>query len=301
MLSYTSRRNLFGDLTNNKTSANLTLADTLCNVSEKAIIRYFPWPFLITTDTQSTVASQQFYNLPFNFGRLVSVSVTIGSTKYTPKKAPSLKFWNEINSSTSVKSDIPEWYIILNGQLGFYPTPSSATSNAITYTYVRRAKDLSVADYTTGGILTATSGSTLVVGTTTVWTTKMADRWVKITDSNTANAGDGEWYEISSVSSGTTLVLKRNYDGVDISSANAAYTIGQMGALPEEFQELPVYRALWIYFTSSQPNAAKAALYKNLYQEGLMEMKSEYSDLNTDPSIEDGGIDTINPNLFVQL
>ena len=301
MLSYTTRRNLFGDLTNNKTSANLTLADTLCNVSEKAVIRYFPWPFLITTDTQSTVASQQFYNLPFNFGRLVSVSVTISNTQYTPKRAPSLKFWNQLNYSTNVKSDIPEWFIILDGQLGFYPIPSSATSDAITYTFVRRAKDLTIADYTTGGIFTATNGSTSVVGTATSWTTKMAGRWIRVTDSDVANAGDGEWYEISSVSGGTALVLKRNYDGVTVSGSSAAYLVGQMGPLPEEFHELPIYRALWIYFTSSQPNAEKAALYENLYKDGLAEMKAEYGDLSTDPSIEDEDLDLINPNLTVQL
>ena|SRR3990167_7771364 len=299
MLSYTNRRNLFGDLTNNKTSANLTLADTLCNVSEKAVIRYFPWPFLITTDTQGLVEDQQFYNLPFNFGRLVSVSVTLGSTKYTPRRAPSQKFWNQLNQSTSVTSNIPEYYIILDGQLGFYPITGTTSATAITYVYTKRTKDLSIADYTTGTIGSVSNGSTLVTGSATVWTTKMANRWIRITDSNTANAGDGEWYEINSVSSSTTLVTKRNYDGVSISDANVAYAIGQIGVLPEEFQELPLYRALWIYFTSSQPNVEKAALYKNLYQEGLLEMKAEYGDLDTDLSIEDGDIDMINPNFFI--
>ncbi len=37
MLSYTERRSLFGDLSNNTASATLTMADRLINIEEKRI------------------------------------------------------------------------------------------------------------------------------------------------------------------------------------------------------------------------------------------------------------------------
>src|SRR3990167_9165645 len=56
MLTYTSRRNLFGNLVNNSASATLTLADTLLNISDKRIIAARDWDFLDRQYTLTTVA-----------------------------------------------------------------------------------------------------------------------------------------------------------------------------------------------------------------------------------------------------
>ena len=261
-----------------------------------------PWPFLLKTNTQSTVASTQFYNLPFNFSKLAGggVTVTVSSTKYTPKEAPGVDFWNKLNQSTTVESNIPEWFFVLNGQLGLWPIPSTA-GNTITYTFKVRVKDLSIADYSTGAVGTATSGTTIVFGSASSWTVKMAGRWLRITDANSASAGDGEWYEIDTISSATAL-LKRNYAGETIGAVNAAYTIGQMSLLPEGFEDAPVYEAAAIRMARLDANLA--ASYKAIADEKIRGLIEQFSNLTDDVTVdhsEDRDSVMPNPNFFITL
>lgn len=65
-----------------------------------------------------------------------------------------------------------------------------------------------------------------VAGTGTAWTAAMAGRFIRITDADAANKGDGNWYEISSVASGTSMTLLQGYQGTSIAAGNAAYVIG---------------------------------------------------------------------------
>lgn len=301
MQTYTSRRNLFGSLSGNTSESNKTLGDSLINEGDKKILNANKWDFLERTYTISTVASQQFYNLSGRQDSFVSVKVTIGTTDYTPKEAPTRKFWEKLNESSSTTSDTPEWFYLFNNQIGFYPKPSSSTANAITVTDHYKGKDLSIADYTTGTIVTATNAGTTIVGSGTSWTDKMKDMWIRITDSTTTNTGDGNWYQISSVTNATTLVLTRNYEGTSIVAGSANYTIGQCSLVPEEYQILPVYYALYLYFLSVAPDKEKRDDYKTLYNEGALQMLKDVGEKSTDPTIEDGDFYQSNPNLFIQL
>ncbi len=275
MLSYTGRRNLFGTLTNNSTSNNLTTGDTLMNTSEKRILALFQWPFLERTDTATTVAATQFTEVPQRIGKLETISVTYNSVTYTPKEVSSESDWQALNQ-TSVSSDIPTHFYKRAGKVGLFPIP---LNGGATINFFGRAipKDLSIADYTTGGVLTATNGSTAIVGTGTTWAVSMAGRFLRITESDTANKGDGYWYEIASSGSTTTLTLLKSYQGTSISSGNAAYIIGQMSLLPEAYCELPVYDASRTYFTSIQPDTSKAQLYDRMYKEMEAKMMNDFS------------------------
>jgi len=303
MLTFTGRRNLVGDLTNNSSSANLTLMDTLMNEFDRELITSANFDFLEKTATDSTVAAQQFYDLPQDLGKLINVTVKIGDFLYTPLEVSSRTFWDRLNESTTVQSDIPEWYFVFNGQIGFYPTPSSTTANAITYIYKRRQVDLAVADFSTGTITTATNGSTAIVGSGTSWTTGMAGRWFRITAGSAANLGDGQWYEIASITDGTNLVLVKEYQGTSISAGTAAYILGEVSIIPEEFQILSPYRAIEHYYNSVSPNSDRAALYKNLYEEGKARMLAERGSKSTNPAIDSDSraFDPINPNLHIRL
>jgi len=55
-LTYTSRRNLFGDLANNSSSTTLTLADTLLNLADGRIVSAKDWDFLDRQYSLSTIA-----------------------------------------------------------------------------------------------------------------------------------------------------------------------------------------------------------------------------------------------------
>lgn len=305
MKSYTQLRNLFGTLTNNSESATLTLADELINDSVRAICSLRPWHFLQKSSTISTVASTQFYDLPAEYSRLIHVSVIQGTTTWNPVEIESREEWDRINQVTSYTSDFPQYYHIFNKRIGFWPKPTTAVANAITIYYRKTIADMSVADYSTGTVDIITNASTTVTGASTVWASPMAGRFLRVTPTNVAaTAGDGFWYEVSSVTSSTVLVLTRNYAGTSLTTgAAAAYTIGQMSPLPDAFQDLPLHRALMIYFTSVEPEATRAGMYKTMYEEGLVRLKEAEGSKTLTPVLYEGWGDReiINPNLLVNL
>lgn len=299
MLTFTGRRNLYGLNTTSET-ANLTTGDTWMNNFERRILRMHNWTFLEKKDTSvTTTASTQFKELPNTVGKVRAITVTVSSNIYTPREITDEKEWQRINQQ-SVTSDIPEYFYIRAGQFGLFPIPASS-SNQVTIYHKPIHKDLSIADYTTGGVLTATNGSASLVGTGTTWATSMAGRFIRITESDTANKGDGYWYEISSVGSTTTITLVKPYTGTSIAAGNAAYIIGQVGLLPEDYQEIPVLLATAKYWLGPGNNIAKAKEYREDAKAMLKEMVSAYSSKSTSPVIDygTGEVEPKNPNLYV--
>ena len=297
-LSFTERRTLFGDLSNNSASATLTLADKLINIEEKRILSSYAWSFLEKQYTVLTDSANQFVTIPQYIDRVSSLYVTVGTYRYSPRECPSREQWDRLNM-TSVSSDIPTWWYVYDGKVGLYPKPSSS-SNTITINSKQSAKDLTVADYTTGSIVTMVNGSPTVTGTGTTFTASMVGRWLRITETNAANGGDGFWYQILSYTSATVITLVRNYAGTAITAGTASYTISQCSLMPEQYQDLPIYGALRTYFTSVAPDNSKAQLYAGMYQSLLKEMEADYSMKNQSCVISDGDdYYQSNPNLFI--
>jgi hypothetical protein len=293
MISYTGERTLYGKLSSDSSTANLDLGTILMNECRRQILNARRWKFLEKSKTLSTVASQQAYDLPSDLEWLTGLTVTISTQKYRPIQVNSREEWDRLNQSTTPTSDIPEYFFVNNTTLEFYPTPSSSTSNAITFKYGRKQKDLSIADYTAGTITSIANGASAVVGSSTSWTVKMANRWIRITDSDTANTGDGEWYEITSVSSTTALTLDFLYSGLSISAGTAAYTIAQVSLLPEAYHMIPVYKALVHYFTSIKPDQVKSKLYNDMYVNLFAEMEASEAD-NSSSNV-------LNPGIYQQM
>jgi len=273
MLTHTLRRNLAGKLTSDSSADNLTTLDTLLNEADREILTLKPWPFAYKSRSFSTNTANVHF-LPQDCGVVNTITVTIGTTKYTPYVVTTREEWDYLNQSTST-SNTPEYVYIFGNSFSFYPAPSSATTDAGTISFKRRQKDLSVADYTIGTISSIALAGVAVVGSGTTWTTQMAERYIRITDSNTTNTGDGQWYEIASVESTTALTLVAPYSGTAISGGSAAYTIGQVSIIPDEFQMGSVYRAVENYFSYIQPEQERATLAKNNYAEMVQRMKAE--------------------------
>jgi len=303
MKTYTTLRNLFGSLTNDSSSDNLTLGDQLINDSYRRLCSEREWDFVEKQKTALTVASQQAYDLPYDYERLIAVSVQTGTSQtYVPRECPSQRDWEILNENTSVSSNYPEWYWIYNNQILFYPKPSTA-GNTITYTYRRRVIDLSEADYSTGTVSTATNGSTSIVGAGTTWTLVDAGFYIKITPDRTDSTkdGDGFWYGISSVTDNTTIVLTRNYEGTTIGpAAGAAYIIGEASMLPEAYQDIPVYDAAMVYYSTVFPEPDRAAMMKAIRDEKHAQLVADHSLRTLDPVVEDIDQTMVNPNLFIQ-
>ena len=287
MLTYTTRRNLYGTLTNDTSTANLTLGDTLLEQSTREILAMQPWPFLEQDFTITTVASQQDYDLVPTIDKVLSVSVLTSTFRVVPKLAPTLEEWDRINSTTVTTSNYPEWYFVYNGQISFYPIPSDSSS---TITVHARLKPVTMnkADYTTGTVSAVDALGTTVTGSGTSWTAGMVGSYIRITADNAANKGDGFWYQISAVGSTTSLTISRPYQGTAITAGSAAYTIGQVSLIPEAFDILPVYKACQQYFTSVQPMPGEADRFAAQYENGIRMLKQSYGSRSGDVLIDTG-------------
>lgn len=263
-------------------------------------IRYLVGTFFFNeasyTVPGGTVASQAAYQLPFNNKQVVNTTVLIGNVLWQPREVATRKQYDALNVIPFV-NNFPQFYYIWNNQLLLWPSPAD-NGDALTINYKRRIKDLSFADYTTGTV-SITTATTTVTGSGTSWTTNMANMWlnIPITASNTTS-GDDEWYQIASVNSATSLTLFNAYQGQTVTGGT--YTIGEVPILPEDFQDLPLYRALYIYHTSIVPDKDKANYYKALYDEGYKRLDAEFGAKTSGVGLTPQDYPVVNPNLFQQ-
>lgn len=151
-----------------------------------------------------------------------------------------------------------------------------------------------------GPLISYKQAGNTVTGSGTTWTTNMQGRWLNIpmTASNTTS-GDDRWYQIKSVESSTSLTLFNDYQGQ--SSVGATYTIGEVPILPEDYQDLALFRALWIYYNSIVPNPTQAKLYKELYDTGFAVLDYEFGSKSTSPVLTSPNAPVWNPNLLPRV
>lgn len=297
MKSYTTLRTTYGVDTKNTATANLSQGDEWMNDFHRRLLSKANWPFLHRLRTATTTASTTFTNLPYDVDIVESIFVTVGSTRHTPKPAPSREFWDELHYSSSV-SDIPEYWIVYNGQLGLWPTPASS-SNTISINAKIRVPDLNTADITSSTITTLANGGTALTVSAGL-TTQMTGFWIRPTFSTTANTGDGHWYEFSSVTNATTATLARPYGGVSIAVGTAACTIAQMPLLPEAFHDLPEIYAAYRYWHKEQD--ARSDGFKTMLDEGVKDLFKAYGFSDLTMVVDDGEEHNIvNPNLLISL
>jgi len=299
MKSYTTLRNAYSSITGRTTSADLTLADQWINDGHRKALKAVPH-LREKVATLSTTSGTAYISLPYDFEQILDgVKITISSKDYPIKPAPSRAFWNAVTEGAVSSSDYAEYFWIEPSTKRIYltPTPATSLSSALSVPYKRRVKDLGIADYTTG-TAGVTSGATTVTGSGTTWTSKMAGRYIKLTESDTATSGDGEWYEIASVASTTSLTLVKAYNGT--TASGASYTIGQMPLLPEDYHDAPLDWALYRYYKSKN-DASRANEHLMAFKDQLKDMGADYSRISS-PVLDDGiTSQPSNPNLYLTL
>lgn len=248
--------------------------------------------------TTPTVGGQQFYNLPPQVKQLIDVTVTIGSVLWTPKECPSRQAWDALNAIT-FNQDYPSYFFVYNGQMGLFPSPSS-DGNTITMNYKIRTIDLSMADVTdtsSGNTMAATQNSTTLTASGATFLDWMTNQWIRIPYSGTnANNGDNQWYQIDSITNSTTAVLKNKYTGADVTAGK--FTIGQVPILPEDYQDLPLYRMGMIYYSTRLYDANKYKQYKDLWEDGIGALNNEFGSKTTNVILNEMDVPMINPNLY---
>lgn len=297
MISITQLQNLYGSLSQNTSTSNLSLGAQLMNIEHRYLLqKYFSNE---GSYTMVTVAQQQFYKMPPNYSKLKTLTITIGNLKWTPTEILTREEWDKLNVFPYY-SDIPNNYFIYpggdhGGQIGIWPIPSS-NGNTITFNYKFRIPDLSLVDYTTGTVAVTTLTSA-ITGTTTIWTpttnSQNESRWIQISQAK----GDNLWYQVASVDSTTGITLYQPYQGITVSGGS--YTLGQMPILMEDFHDMLVWKALVYYFSSIVDNPKKAAEFQGMY-DAKLELLAEYAGTKTIHVNLGREAVRMNPNLYQQ-
>lgn len=255
----------YQNITEDDSAANLVRGKKYLNDSQRKVLAYMPWPFLETTDTKTSVASQNNYQIPATFRKVTSVNVTVGTTVYRPRPVESSDFWEYLQSLSTSESDATQFFYVQGNEVLLYPTIATAGST-ITFRGRRRWKDLSIDDYSTGTIVTATNGDETIVGGSTVWTglKPISGQWIRID----VVTGDFEWYKIDSITDDTNLELVKPYEGTSITTGTETYKIGEFSIIPSEYHDLMLWRACAIYFMQNEQDLVRADRFWNLYDGG---------------------------------
>lgn len=224
------------------------------------------WPWLEIEETSLTVADQEYVEIPNHIRRIITArqqnGASTGSVVYPLRMVFDPQRWDIILAQLLGSSDVPWYAYQRNQRLYIQPTPSS-TGNLVIMRGRMKIRDLSVADYTTGTVVTATTDSKAIVGNgSTVWTASMAGRYIRITETNAANGGDEYWYEIASVQDANHLTLTKPYQGTSIAVGTAAYIIGQITYEPETYQMAPIYRAVAQWWDFKEDMALSSRYWK---------------------------------------
>lgn len=370
MKTFTTLKNLYGSLSNNTSTANLTLGGQLINDQHRYLLqKYFDnersvqtttvgamdltttavmaaadvsatltavWAYPTVTqltnfsnsDQRSvlftngsaaiswtgglsdsatvdiTTVGVQDYLIPANVSKIINDTITIGQLRFTPVEVKTRTEWDLINT-LPYTSDIPQYYFIYNSprgnNLGIWPIPST-TGNILTFNYKTRVADLTFADFSTGTVAT-TAGAIAVTGSSTTWNTvgtfptNVDISYFNLCLNITPPKGDGVWYNISKFTSDTALTLANPIVNINVTSGDA-YTIGQIPILSEDFHDMLVYGALMTYYSSINPDKAKFAQFKALY-DARLQLLAEYAGVKAVNMDLEESPQFTNPNLFL--
>mgnify|MGYP001560790375 FL=1 len=267
-LTFQSLYTNYTDHTSDTNAGNITIGKARINDTYKELLGMHDWYFAEKTATFTPTASDYTYDLSYDFGRMVAVTVKVGDAHYSLTEAASHDEWQRIQMYRDTStSDYPTHYHITGDELQIYPVPSSTAASATgTMYYIKRVVDMTADDYTTGTV-TLTNASTTVTGSGTTFTAAMVGRSIKGTV-------DARWYELASFTSTTVMATKKAFQGTTDSSL--AYTIGEVPIIPEDYHNLLWYQPVATYWMMKK-ETDQAAYYQSLYERGKKEFFNAYS------------------------
>ncbi len=254
MKSFQTLYNEISTKTGEDSAAQLSTFKSDIVSTDALVLSEYRWPFLETIKTFTTVPAQNNYNIANSLQRVTSVVCIVGSVQYRPKAVESVKMWEYLQSlRVATSSNVTQFFFRQGNQILLWPTPQSAFIVNVRGRKATRA--LSLDDYTTGTITTATNGATGIVASGTSWGAGSIGNFIRIN----YTAGDFNWYEIGSITSTTGLSLVDNYEGTSIVGGSASYTIGEFSNIPGEFHDLLVSRPMALYYQSIENEAMAKA------------------------------------------
>lgn len=272
MKTFTQLRNTYGSTINNIQAAALTLGDQFINDSINTIcnLQGGKLRFLESTSDMYTGASQETYQIPNKYRKLIDIYIYSGSgsssdTIYAPEMVFDPVRWKRILQYRLGTGDVPYFTYVENTSYKIQPVPSTG-GNLITLRGRLRVRNLSIADVTNVTVTSISNGGVDMVVSGGM-TADFIGRYIQITETTAANGGDGFWYEISGYTSATQITLTKPYEGTSISAGTAACTIGQVPVVPEAYQPAIINRAVALYW-QQQGELARAKTYWMMYDGG---------------------------------
>lgn len=259
---------IYQDHTGDTSAANIAIGKARINDTHKELVALHDWYFAEKTASFTTGASDNTYDLPYDFGQMVAVDIKIGDVHYTLTEVSSNETWQKIHTyKETYTSDYPIYFHVTGDTVEIYPVPSSAgASNNGTYHYRKQVVDMQYDDYTAGTV-TLTNASTTITGSSTTFTAAMVGRWLK------GNL-DSRWYELATFTSTTVMATKKAFQGT--TTASLAYTIGEMPIIPEDYHQLLWMQPVALYWAMKK-ETDQAAYYQALYDKSKKEFFNAYS------------------------
>lgn len=271
----------------------------------------------------TSISTQGFqrYLIPANISKITNSTISVGQLKFVPAPVNTRSDWDKLNFLPYTQ-DFPNYYFIYNGNIEFYPVPST-TGNPIQFNYKTRVPDFNSAflfsdtsgaayiagqtvyDYQNGSVSTATVGSTSITGTSTSWnTTGKFPLNVDVTPYNLYLSinppyGDGIWYLISRFNSDTSLTLVNPIVSAPaVSNVSHNYSIAQLPLLQEDFHDTIVHGALMYYFSSIVPDEEKFKQFENRYLTKLTRLSRYAGQKQVNYNLGEDPVQLVTPTLY---
>jgi hypothetical protein len=292
MLTYQDQVNLAKEISGLSDTSSVSNFKRDINAGTARFLVKLSRPVTRQSRFTSSVATQQYYQLPEDAIRPSQIVYLTGTNIWVSlKEIGDENTWRKLNALPQTGTNPTHFFVRGGDEFGIYPIPSAAGTDNIEMVFEPRHTLLTADDYTTGTI-SVTSGNASVTGTGTVFTSTMANGSyvLQVTDGS-----DGRYYKVTSYTSGTVIGLENYYQGT--TSASAAYRIGQVSKIPEEYQEAPVDYAMYRHFLGKN-EMSNAQIFNTNWLASLKDAESTYGMSTGNQIIEDSsriGAATPNP------
>lgn len=270
------------DLADDNSSANQAFIVRIGNIGYRRAMRFFGRQFEERTKTTTTVAGQQYYQLPIDYTFAKTFKTLVGTYQYPTEEVRGQREWDDLNRITNISNTRPvKHFIRLNAgiggqEVGFWPTPSTA-GELITFVFESVPSDVGQAALlsSTGSL---TTGANLLNDSAATFTPAQIGRYFCAQPP----VGDGQYYKINQYISSTQLGLQNYYEGPTFT--NTSYGIYDLFGLAEEAQMIPVYYAMWHFYLMRQ-NDALAGEYKSMHDDEMLKSQENESSKSRDDII----------------
>jgi len=269
MLNFQNLYELYEQQTGDASATNTTIGKARVNDTHKELVGIHDWYFAEKTKTFTTGGNDYQYDLPFDYGRMVALTIDYADVHYSLTEVSSHDEWQKLHIYRKTEtSDLPEYYHVTGDSIEIWPIPTTAGStNNATFYYTKRVVDMQYDNYVTGTVTLTNNDATVEGAGGVAFTAAMVGRWIR-------GDLDARWYEIASFTDSDTFELKKSFEGTTASSL--AYTIGEMPLIPEEYHSLLWYQPVAQYWMMKK-ELQTSSYFQGLYDAGKQQFFNAYS------------------------